>query len=114
MQCLGPGNVGATDEIHAKDEPYHPPAEERERPASEQGNEGAKKFHRYKLCVAQKLWQRRAVGQSTAGIVFLFTGGFLGGPGRMRWERRNFSLGGPARCPPVFLKHNESRGKIGS
>lgn len=69
MQCFRPGNVGATDEIHAKDEPYHPPAEERERPASEQGNEGAKKFHGYKLCVAQKLWQRRAVGQSLAEIV---------------------------------------------
>ena len=69
MQCLSPGNVGATDEIHAKDESYHPPAEERERPASEQGNEGAKKFHGYKLRVALKLWQRRAVGQSLAEIV---------------------------------------------
>ena len=69
MQCLRPGNVGAADEIHAKDEPYQPPAEERERPGSEQGNEGAKKFHGYKLGVALKLWQRRAVGQSPAGIV---------------------------------------------
>ena len=69
MQCLSPRNVGATDEIHAKDEPDHPPAEERERPASEQGNEGAKKFHGYKLRVALKLWQRRAVGQSLAEIV---------------------------------------------
>src|SRR2546430_15385905 len=104
MQCLRPGNVGATDEIHAKDEPYHPPAEERERPASEQGNEGAKKFHRYKLCVAQKLWQRRAVGQSTAGIVFLLTGWFFVGTGRIGWARRRFSIGEPARGPRLFCR----------
>src|SRR2546423_3700174 len=101
MQCLRPGNVGATDEIHAKDEPYHPPAEERERPASEQGNEGAKKFHRYKLCVAQKLWQRRAVGQSTAGIVFLLTGWYSVAPARMRWSRRRSPLRAPAPSPPL-------------
>ena len=69
MQRLRPGNVGATNEIHAEDDAYHSPAEEGERPASEQGNEGAKKFHGYKLGVALKLWQRRAVGQSPAGIV---------------------------------------------
>ena len=69
MQRLRPGNVGATNEIHAENDAYHSPAEEGERPAPENRNEGAKKFHGYKLRVALKLWQRRAVGQSLAEIV---------------------------------------------